>query len=336
MSESVYVIAEMSANHNGDYQRAVDIIHAAKEAGADALKVQTYTADTMTLDCDNEYFEIKGGTLWDGKTLHKLYQEAMTPWEWQPKLKEVADSIGLDFFSTPFDSTAVDFLEQMDVALYKIASFELIDIPLLRKVASTGKPVIMSTGMASLGEIDEAVRTLRECGCPEVSLLKCTSSYPAVAEQMNLRTISHLRETFSCRVGLSDHSMDIAVPVVAVALGASIIEKHFCLSRDDKGADSEFSLEPDEFAQMVDAVRVASKALGGISYELTEKEKASAAFRKSLWVAKEVRAGEEFTEENIRCVRPAGGLAPRYLSEVLGKKARVDLAAGTPLSWDVM
>lgn len=321
----------MSANHNGDFQRAVDIIHAAKEAGADAIKLQTYTADTLTLDCDNECFLVKGGTLWDGKTLHELYQEAYTPWEWQPKLKKVSDRIGIDFFSTPFDATAVDFLENIGVQLHKVASFELVDIPLLEKIASTGKPVIMSTGMATLDEINEAVQTLRNNGCPEVALLKCVSSYPAKPEDMNLLTIPDLAEKFNCVVGLSDHTMDIAVPVVAVALGARIIEKHFTLSHADGGPDAAFSLEPQEFKEMVLAVRSAEKALGKVSYELTEGEKASKIFRRSLFVVKDIKKGELFTEKNIRSIRPGYGMHPRYYDGIIGRKAIGDLSTGTAI-----
>lgn len=330
--KKTYIIAEMSANHNGDFRRAVDIIHAAKESGADAIKIQTYDADTMTINCDRELFRVKGGTLWDGRNLYKLYKEAYTPLEWQPKLKQIAEETGIDFFSTPFDSTAVDFLEDIGVKLHKIASFELVDIPLLEKIASTGKPVIMSTGMATLGEIDEAVRTLRNNGCPEVALLKCVSSYPAKAEDMNLRTIPHMAEAFRCVTGLSDHSLDIAVPVVAVALGAKILEKHFTLSRDDGGPDADFSLEPHEFKQMVNAVRSAEKALGTVSYELTKSEKASKVFRRSLFVVKDMKQGELFTEDNVRSIRPGNGMHPRYLKEIIGGRAQHDLLKGTPLT----
>lgn len=327
-----YIIAEMSGNHNGDYSRAVDIIHAAKDSGADAVKIQTYTADTITIDCDNKYFQIEGGTIWDGTTLYKLYQEAATPWEWQPKLKEIADSIGIDFFSTPFDNTSVDFLEQMNVCIYKIASFELIDIPLLERVAATGKPVIMSTGMASVDEIQEAIDTLRSNGCPDVSLLKCTSMYPAEPENMNLLTIPDMITRFKCPVGLSDHSLALAVPITAVALGASIVEKHICLSRKDGGVDSKFSLEPTEFKEMSVAIRTAEKAMGNVSYELTPDEENSLKFRKSLWVAEDIKAGEQFTHTNIRSIRPGQGLHPRYLSQIIGKVSNVALSKGTPLA----
>jgi pseudaminic acid synthase len=331
----VYVVAEMSANHNQSFERAVRIVEAAKEAGADAAKLQTYTPDTLTIDCDNEYFRIKG-SVWDGRNLHDLYGEAYTPWEWQPKLKEVADRLGLDLFSSPFDDTAVDFLEEMGVPAYKIASFELVDTSLLRKVASTGKPVIMSTGMATYAEIEEAVQTLREAGCTQLALLKCNSGYPAPPEEMNLRTIPHMAEAFDLPVGLSDHSLGIAVPVVAVALGACIIEKHFTLSRATPGPDSAFSLEPHEFKAMVSAVRVAEKAMGGVRYEATEHEAAGRAFRRSLFVVEDMKAGDVFSEKNVRSIRPGQGLAPKYLSEVLGRRAVRNIARGTPLSWDIV
>lgn len=335
-SSGTCIIAEMSANHGQDYERAVDIVHAAKEAGADAIKLQTYTPDTITIDSDRPEFQIGTGTIWQGRKLYDLYAEAYTPWEWQPKLKEVAESIGLDLFSTPFDPTAVDFLEEMGVPCHKVASFEVVDLPLLRKIGATGKPVIMSTGMATLGEIDEAVRTLREAGCTQLALLKCTSAYPAPPEEMNLRTIPHLAEAFNVPAGLSDHTLGIAVPVAAVALGACIVEKHFTLSRDVPGPDSAFSLEPAEFRTMVDAIREAEKALGTVSYDLTEKQKASRVFRRSLYAVRDIAAGETLTKENVRSIRPGYGLAPKHYDEVLGRKAVRDLAKGTPLSWDLL
>ncbi len=334
MLDRVYIIAEMSGNHNNDYQNAVDIIHAAKDAGADAIKVQTYTADTITLDCDNEYFQVKGGTVWDGRTLYQLYQEASTPWEWQPKLKKLANELGLDFFSTPFDNTSVDFLEEMGVSLYKVASFEIVDIPLLKKIASTGKPVIMSTGMASKSEIREAVDALKKNGCSDITLLKCTSAYPALAENMNLVTITDMAQDFGCTVGLSDHSLELAVPISAVALGARVIEKHFCLSRDEGGVDSGFSLEPHEFKEMVDAVRVTEKAMGSVSYEPSEKENASRVFRKSLWVAENIDKGELFTVGNVRSLRPAHGLHSRHLPDIIGKRANSSIKKGTPFKME--
>jgi len=328
----VYVVAEMSANHNQSFEQAVEIAEAAKRAGADAVKLQTYTPDTLTIDCDNEYFRIKG-TAWDGRNLYDLYGEAYTPWEWQPKLKEAANRLGLDLFSSPFDDSAVDFLEKMGVPAYKIASFELVDTALLRKVAATGKPVILSTGMATFAEIEEAVHTLREGGCTQLALLKCNSGYPAPPEEMNLRTIPHLAEAFHVPVGLSDHTLGIAVPVAAVALGACIVEKHFTLSRATPGPDSAFSLEPLEFKAMVDAVRVAEKALGEVRYEATEHEEASRAFRRSLFVVEDTKAGDIFTEKNVRSIRPGNGLAPKHLHEVLGRRAARDIARGTPLTW---
>lgn len=331
----VFIIAEMSANHLQDYSRAVRILKAAKDAGADAVKLQTYTPDTITLDCGNEHFIIRG-TIWEGRRLHELYGEAHTPWEWQPRLKREAEALGLTLFSTPFDATAVDFLEDMGVELHKVASFELVDIPLLRKIGSTGKPVIMSTGMASLEEIAEAVETLRCSGAGEIALLKCTSAYPAPVEEANLRTIPHLAETFGVVAGLSDHTPGIAVPVAAVALGARIIEKHLTLSRAEGGPDAAFSLEPEEFAQMVHAVREAEKALGRVCYEITEKQRSSIVFRRSLFVARNMRAGDPFTQENVRSVRPGSGLHTRHLDEVLGRRAKRDIPAGTPLAWDMV
>jgi pseudaminic acid synthase len=332
----VWVIAEISANHNQNFDQAVQLIKAAKEAGADAVKLQTYTPDTITIDCDNEYFRIGKGTIWEGKTLYKLYQEAYTPWEWQPKLKQVAYDLGMDLFSSPFDQTAVDFLEEMGVPAYKVASFELVDIPLIQYIAKTGKPIIMSTGMATLAEIDEAVTAAREAGCKEIALLKCTSSYPAKPEEMNLRTIPHMSEVFDLPIGLSDHSLGIAIPVSAVTLGACIVEKHFTLSRNIHGPDSAFSLEPHEFKQMVDTIRVAEKAFGGINYEVTEREAASRIFRRSLFVVEDMRAGETFTYENIRSIRPGYGLEPKYLNNLLGKKAQRDIKKGTPLTWQLI
>lgn len=332
----VYIIAELSANHNQDFNQAVQLIKAAKEAGADAIKLQTYTPDTMTIDCDNEYFRIGKGTIWEGKTLYQLYKEAYTPWEWQPKLKEIANELGKDLFSTPFDKTAVDFLEKMDVPAYKIASFELVDIPLIQYVAQTGKPMIISTGMATLAEIDEAVTAAREAGCKELALLKCTSTYPAKPEEMNLRTIPHMAEAFDVSVGLSDHTLGIAVPVAAVTLGACIIEKHFTLSRSTPGPDSAFSLEPHEFKAMVEAIRMTEKALGKVSYEVTEHEAASCVFRRSLFVVKDIKVGNIFTEENARSIRPGYGLAPKFLREIIGKKASFDVKKGTPISWNII
>lgn len=333
-NQPVYIIAEMSANHNQDFEQAVKIIQATKEAGADAVKLQTYTPDTITLDCNNDYFRIKG-TIWEGKNLYELYGEAYTPWEWQPKLKKIANDLGMDLFSTPFDHTAVDFLEKMDVPVYKVASFELVDIPLLRNIAQTGKPIIMSTGMATLAEIDEAVSAIREAGGNQLALLKCTSAYPAPSDEMNLRTIPHLAETFGVPTGLSDHTLGIAVPVAAVASRACIIEKHFTLSRKEGGLDSAFSLEPHEFKEMVDAIRTTEKALGEVRYEATGKEKGSRSYRRSLFVVKDIKKGQGFTEGNIRSIRPGHGLHTRYLKEITGKVAIRDIKRGTPLTWEL-
>lgn len=329
--QPVYIIAEMSANHNQSFDQAVKIIEAAKEAGADAIKLQTYTPDTLTIDCDNEYFRIKG-TLWEGKTLYELYKEAYTPWEWQPKLQKIAQKLNIDFFSTAFDNTAIEFLEKMNVPAYKVASFENVDMLLLRRIAQTGKPVIMSTGMATLEEINEAVNAVHEAGCSQLALLKCTSAYPAPPEEMNLRTISNLIETFTIPVGLSGHSLELAIPVAAVALGASIIEKHFTLSRNESGPDSSFSLEPREFKNMVDAVRTTEKSLGSIRYNAGKHEESSRIFRRSLFVTKDMKAGDVFTIENIRSIRPGFGLHTRFFNEVLEHRALHDIKRGTPLS----
>jgi pseudaminic acid synthase len=332
----VFVVAELSANHNKDFDQAVRLIQACKESGADAVKVQTYTPDTITIRSDREYFQIRSGTIWDGRTLHELYGEAYTPWDWQPKLKRVADDLGLGFFSSAFDSTAVDFLESMDVAAYKVASCELVDIPLLQKISRTGKPLIISTGMATIEEIEEAVVTAREADAGEIALLRCTSAYPAPPGEMNLRTIPELTRRFEVPVGLSDHTMDIAVPVAAVALGACIIEKHFTLSRALKGPDSAFSLEPPEFKEMVEAIRVAEKSLGKIHFGLTGSEQSSRVFRRSLFVVQPVRQGDTFSEANVRSIRPGHGLHTRHLPQIVGKHASRDIERGTPLSWDLV
>jgi len=330
-----YVIAEMSANHGHSYEQAVEILRAAKAAGADAVKLQTYTADTITIDSDRPEFRISGG-LWDGRNLHELYKEAYTPWEWQPRLKAVADEIGIDCFSSPFDDTAVDFLEAMDVPAHKIASFEMIDTGLLKKVASTGKPIIMSTGMATRDEIAESVATLRAHGAENIALLKCTSAYPALPEEMHLNTIPDLATNFEVVAGLSDHTMGHSVAVAAVALGASIIEKHFTLSRADGGPDAAFSMEPDEFKEMVEAIRVVEKALGSVSYAQNQDEAKSRVFRRSLFVVKDVKAGEPFTTENVRSIRPGNGLPPKHLDEILTKKASQYIERGTPLFWEAI
>jgi pseudaminic acid synthase len=330
----VYIIAELSANHNQDFTQAVDLIHAVKEAGADAVKIQTFTPDTMTINCDNEYFKIGEGTIWEGKNLYSLYKEAYTPWEWQPELQKVAKDIGLDFFSTPFDSTSVAFLQQMDIPAYKIASFEIVDIPLIQKIAQTGKPIIMSTGMASLAEIEEAVDAIRHEGNNQIALLKCTSAYPALPEDMNLKTIPNMAKIFQVPVGISDHTLGTTIPIAAVALGACIVEKHFTLSRNIPGPDSSFSLEPHEFKTMVNSVREIEKALGTVNYSVTEHEKASRVFRRSLFIIKDMKKGDIFSNENIRSIRPGHGLPPKYLDFVMGKHAQRDLKKGTPLQFN--
>jgi pseudaminic acid synthase len=328
------VIAEMSGNHNQSFDRATEIIRAAKASGADAVKLQTYTADTLTIDCNAPWFQVPGETAWAGRTLHQLYREAYTPWEWQPDLIREARSLGMDVFSTPFDETAVEFLERHDIRAYKIASFEIVDLALLRAVGATRKPVIMSTGMASLAEIEEAVTTLKSAGTTNLALLKCTSAYPASPEEMNLRTIPHLAQTFGVPSGLSDHTLGSAVAIAAVALGASIIEKHFTLKRAAGGPDAAFSMEPDEFGSMVADIRKVEQALGRVNYQQTASESRNVCFRRSLFVVKDVVRGERFTPENIRSIRPGYGLAPRFLPQVLGKSAAYDIARGTPLSWD--
>jgi pseudaminic acid synthase len=332
---SVYVVAEMSANHNQNFDRAVQIVEAAAEAGADAVKLQTYRPDTITIDSDKEPFQIKEGP-WKGRTLYDLYEKAYTPWDWQPKLQEIAHDHGLDLFSSPFDPTAVDFLEEMDVPVYKVASFENVDLPLIQRVAETGKPTIMSTGMATLAEIDEAVRAYHGAGGTDLSLLACTSSYPAPPEEMHLRRIPHLAETFDVVPGLSDHTLGIEVPVAAVSLGARIVEKHLTLSRDDEGPDSDFSLEPDEFAEMVRAVRKTEKALGEVRYETTEKEAESETFRRSLFVVEDIGEGELLNRDNVRSIRPGNGLHTRHLGDVIGKEASQQIERGTPLKWSLV
>ncbi len=331
-----FIIAEMSANHNMDFDRAVKIMQAAKDAGADAIKIQTYTADTITLDCDDPCFQITQGTLWDGTTLHKLYETAYTPWEWQPRLKKIAEDMGLIFFSSPFDLTAVDFLEEMDVPAYKIASFEINDIPMIKKIAKLGKPIIFATGIAHLSDIELALSTCREAGNENLILLKCTSAYPAPYEDVNLRTIPSMRDTFHCITGLSDHTMGSAVPGAAVALGAKVIEKHLTLRRADGGADSAFSMEPEEFREMVDNIRKIELALGSVTYELTPMAAREREHSRSLFVAKDMKAGDVFTPENLRSVRPANGLHTRYYEEILGKRISRDAKLGTPMSWDLV
>ncbi len=327
-----YIIAEMSANHAQDFNRAIEIIHAAKESGADCIKIQTYTPDTMTIDSDKEYFQIKEGT-WKGENLYQLYQKAYTPWEWQGRLKEEAEKVGLDFLSTPFDHTSVDFLEGLGVDFYKIASFELVDIPLIKYIASKGKPIILSTGMGTLGEIEEAVRAVRSQGNEQLCLLRCSSAYPAIPDDMNLKTMQNMAETFGVVVGLSDHSLGSIAAITAVAMGAKVIEKHFCLSREIKNPDSSFSMEPGEFKKMVEDIREAEKAIGTVSYELSEREEQSRIFRRSIFAVKDIAKGEAFTKENIRIIRPGNGLPPKYFDEIIGKTAGENIEKGTPLHW---
>ena len=332
-----FIIAEMSGNHNQSLDRALAIVEAAAKAGAHGLKLQTYTADTMTLDINENEFRIDDPkSLWNGCSLYELYERAHTPWEWHKPIFERCRKLGLIAFSTPFDPTAVDFLEELNVPAYKIASFENHDLPLIRKVAGTGKPMIISTGMASVAELDETMCTIREIGNNDIILLKCTSSYPATPESTNIRTIPHMREMFNVQVGLSDHTMGTGVAVAAVALGAAVVEKHFTLARADGGVDSAFSLEPDEMKTLVIETERAWQALGEISYGLTEKEKASLQFRRSLYVVKNMKAGERFTSENLRAIRPGKGLPPKYYDVLLGKKVNADTDKGTPISWDLI
>lgn len=332
----VYVVAELSANHLNDRQRALDLVHAAADAGADAIKLQTYTPDTITLDCDDERFRIGAGTPWEGRRLYEIYGEAAMPWEWQAELFEAARSRGLQGFSSPFDPTAVAFLDALGVPAFKIASFELVDLPLIEAVARTGKPLLMSTGMATLDEIREAVAAARRAGARGIALLKCTSAYPSPPEALNLRGLQLLAAEFGLPVGLSDHTLDEAVVVAAVALGACIVEKHLTLSRADGGPDGAFSLEPVELRSLVDAIRLCEQGLGEARIGPGEAEKETRRFRRSLFVVADVAAGEELTERNVRSIRPADGLAPRHLAELLGRKAARDIARGTPLSWDLV
>ena len=333
MTKSTYIIAELSANHGGSLDHACQTVHAMHQAGADAVKLQTYTPDTMTINSTREDFMIGSGTIWEGRNLYDLYREAHTPWEWQPEIFRLANELGMDCFSTPFDKSAVDFLEDLNPPCHKIASFELVDLPLIEYVASKGRPIIMSTGMGTLSEIAEAVQVVKNAGVP-LTLLKCTSAYPSPPESMDLSTISHLRDTFNVPCGLSDHTLGIAVPVAAVALGATVVEKHVTLSRDIPGPDSSFSLEPEELKTMIDAIRVTEKAIGKVNYELTEKEQASKVFRRSLFVVEDIKEGESFTQTNVRSIRPGYGLPPKHICSILGKAAKTNIDAGTPLSWE--
>jgi len=335
-SNKVFVIAELSANHGQSIDIAVQTIHAAKEAGADAIKFQTYTPDTITIDCDNEYFQIKQGTIWDGTTLYKLYQCAYTPWEWQPKLKEIAEKLGLICFSSPFDKSAVDFLEKMNVPAYKIASFEITDLPLIEYIASKNKPVIISTGIATLEDIEDAVLTCKNTGNNQIALLKCTSEYPTLLEDVNLLTMCDLKKRFNVVVGVSDHTMSNVVPISSVALGGRIIEKHVILDRSLESPDAKFSLNPQEFKEMVRVVRDTELSLGKVTYELSVKSLKSREFARSLFIVKEIKKGDTLTEENVKSIRPGFGIYPKYLKEILGKKAAKDIERGTPLNWDLI
>ncbi|MFJ7732310.1 pseudaminic acid synthase [Lysinibacillus sp. NPDC097231] len=331
-----FIIAEMSGNHNQSLNRALEIVDAAAASGANALKIQTYTADTMTLNLDNPDFQINDSTsLWDGQNLYKLYQQAYTPWEWHKPIFDRAKELGMIAFSTPFDETAVDFLEELDVPLYKIASFENTDLPLIKKVASTGKPMIVSTGMATLAELDELVRTAKEAGCKDLVLLKCTSTYPATPENTNILTIPHMKQLFEdVQIGLSDHTLGIGVAVASVALGATVIEKHFTLDRADGGVDAAFSMEPNEMKKLVEETERAWLAMGKVTYGPTEREKASLKFRRSIYVSNDIKKGEEFTKDNIKIVRPGYGLEPKFYNHLLNKKAQKDFFAGEPIKFE--
>jgi pseudaminic acid synthase len=330
--KKVYVVAELSANHKQQKSIALESIQAASDCGADAIKVQTYTPDTLTIDCDNEYFQIRQGTIWDGRTLYNLYREAATPWEWHADLKLFTEKCGLDFFSSPFDTTAVDFLEGLGVGAFKIASFEINDLELIDYVCAQGKPVLLSTGVASLAELSAAVELCLSRGVKPI-LLHCVSSYPALPSQMNLAMIENMKSTFGVRVGLSDHTEGSAVAVAAVALGATVIEKHFILDRSFGGPDARFSMEPGEFCRMVEDVRIAAQAIGTVDYTLSEQKRTSRKFMRSLFVVEDLKAGETFTRSNVRCIRPGDGLPPASIEEILGRKARVGIVRGTPLSW---
>ncbi|MEO5360137.1 MAG: pseudaminic acid synthase [Nitrospirota bacterium] len=334
--EPVFIIAELSANHGQDFSVALDTIHAMKEAGADAVKLQTYRPDTITLESAREYFQINQGTIWDGKTLYQLYTEAATPWDWYPRLRRAAEALGLICFSSPFDKTAIDYLQTMDAPAYKIASFEITDIPLIRYAASKGKPIVLSTGIAELPDIEEAVAAIRETGNTEIAILKCASVYPTPFEELNLRAMPYLAERFSVPVGLSDHTVGHLAAVAATALGASIIEKHFILDKALGGPDAAFSLDPVEFAAMVKAVRDVERALGRADYTISERVEKSREHARSLFVVKSIQAHEPFTEANVKSIRPGFGLHPRYLTDILGKKAKAAIEKGTPLSWDMI
>ncbi|MCF7878921.1 MAG: pseudaminic acid synthase [Candidatus Omnitrophica bacterium] len=328
--DHTFIIAEVSANHGQDFDRAVEMVKTAKECGADAVKFQCFKPETLTLNCDNKYFQVEHPQ-WGGQTLYELYKKAYTPWEWFPKLKEVAEKEDILFFATTFDKSSTDFLEELDVPIHKIASFELVDLPLIKYTAKTKKPLIISTGMGSMEEIKEAVDIAKKQGVEDLTLLKCVSSYPAEPEEINLKTLPDMKERFDCKIGLSDHTLGIGVSIAAVALGARVIEKHFTLSRDIKTPDSFFSIEPDQLKELVENNRIAEKAIGEIHYGLTEKEKQSKVFRRSLFAVKDIKKDEEFTEENVKSIRPGYGLKPKYLAQMLGKKAKEDIGKGIPL-----
>lgn len=333
--KKVFIIAEVSANHGQNFDKAVNMIKEAKKCGADAIKFQTYTPDTMTINSKNSYFRIKHPK-WGGQTLYELYKKAYIPWQWLKKLKKVADDLGIVFFATAFDKTAVDFLEELKVPFHKIASFELVDLPLIKYLGETKKPLIMSTGMATVIEIKEAVNVARKAGAKDITLLKCVSSYPANPEEMNLLIIPDMEKKFKCAVGLSDHTLGTAVSIAAVALGAKVIEKHFTLSRKIKTPDSFFSIEPKELKELVDNIRIVEKAIGEVKYGLTDGEKQSKIFRRSIFVIKDIKKGEKFTEENIRSIRPGYGLHPRYFNKIIGKYASKDSKCGLPITWDIV
>jgi pseudaminic acid synthase len=336
-SSPPFIVAEMSGNHNQSLERALEIVEAAAQAGVHALKIQTYTADTMTLNINEGKFFINDtNSLWKGTSLYNLYQKAYTPWDWHKAIFDKCQELGIIGFSTPFDATAVDFLESLNVPCYKIASFENVDLPLLQKVAQTGKPIIISTGMATISELDESLRTLREAGCRDLILLKCTSTYPATPGDTNLRTIPHMRKLFNVQVGLSDHTLGIGVSVASVSLGATFIEKHFTLQRADDGVDSTFSMEPHEMAQLVIETERAWQALGNVNYGVTQAEQKSLAFRRSLYITQDMKKGDKFTYENLRSIRPGDGLPPKYYSTFLGKVINQDAKAGTPINWDLL
>ncbi len=332
----VFIIAEMSGNHGQEYSKAIEIIDAAVDAGVDAIKIQTVSPDGLTIDCDNKYFQVNVNEAWAGHTLYNLYKKVTTPWEWQPKLKEYAENKGVLLFSTPVDPTGVDFLEKMNVVLYKVASFEMVDIRLLQKIGSTKKPVIISRGLGSVEDVELAIKTLKESGAPEVAVLHCISSYPAVPEQMNLATIPDIANRFGVVAGLSDHSLGITVPIAGAVLGASIIEKHFTIRRSDGGPDAAFSLEPKELKELVSAVRDVEVAVGKPTYTVGEKEAENMVFRRSLFVVKDMAPGEKFTDDNIRCIRPGYGLEPKFIDEIIGKSATCEIKRGTPVSWDLI